>query len=121
MPSQAPHTSRIMQMRGNVTPRQQMARDDNNGSTDQFQCLRFYRYGNNKKIDDMKSLSVNLISPLFNVCTCQSVSFLLDHSNVKALSGGFLTQEVWLSVKGGDLEMIFCDYGRLLPSSYSSN
>lgn len=48
MPSQAPHTSLIMQMRGNVTPRQQMARDDNNGSTDQFQCLRLYRYGNNK-------------------------------------------------------------------------
>lgn len=41
------------------------------------------------KIDDMKSLSVNLISPLFNVCTCQSVSFLLDHLNVKALSKGF--------------------------------
>lgn len=48
MPSQAPHTSLIMQMRGNVTPQQQMARDDNNGSTDQFQCLRLYRYGNNK-------------------------------------------------------------------------
>lgn len=41
------------------------------------------------KIDDMKSLSVNLISPLFNVCTCQSVSFLLDHLNVKALSDVF--------------------------------
>lgn len=48
MPSQAPHTSLIMQMRGNVTPQQQMARDDNNGWTDQFQCLRLYRYGNNK-------------------------------------------------------------------------
>lgn len=73
------------------------------------------------KIDDMKSLSVNLILPLFNVCTCQSVSFLLDHLNVKALSDVFLSQEVWLSVKGRDLEMIFGDYGRLLPSSYSSN
>lgn len=74
------------------------------------------------KIDDMKSLSVNLISPLFNVCTCQSVSFLLDHLNVKALSEVFfLSPEVCLSVKGRDLEMIFGDYGRLLPSSYSSN
>jgi len=52
------------------------------------------------KIDDMKSLSVNLIStppptrpplrPLFfNVCTCQSVSFLLDNLNEKALCPGF--------------------------------
>lgn len=45
------------------------------------------------KIDDMKSLSVNLISPLFNVCTCQSVSFLLDHLNVKALSEVFFCHE----------------------------
>lgn len=42
------------------------------------------------KIDDMKSLSVNLISPpLYNVCTCQSVSFLLDNLNVKAFVRGF--------------------------------
>lgn len=86
MPSQAPHTSLIMQMRGNVTPRQQMARDDNNGSTDQFQCLRLYRYGNNK--NRWYEILVPLIwfCPLSNVCTCQSVSFLLDHLNVKALS-----------------------------------
>ena len=73
------------------------------------------------KIDDMKSLSVNLISPLFTVCTCQSVSFLPDHLNVKAFVRAVLSPEVWLSVKGRDLEMIFGDYGRLLPSSYSSN
>lgn len=126
MPSQAPHTSLIMQMRGNVTPRQQMARDDNNGSTDQFQCLRLYRYGNNKNRRYEILVLLIWFCPLSNVCTCQSVSFLLDHLNVKALSdvagrGGFLSREVWLSVKGRDLEMIFGDYGRLLPSSYSTN
>lgn len=73
------------------------------------------------KIDDMKSLSVNLILLLFSVCTCQPVSFLLDHFNVKALSEVFLSSEVCLSLKDTDLEMIFGDYGKLLPSSYSSN
>ena len=49
------------------------------------------------KIDDMKSLSVNLISPHFNVCTCQPVSFLLDHFNVEALSEVSVTRRLAIS------------------------
>ena len=53
------------------------------------------------KIDDMKSLSVNLISALFNVRTCQSVSFLLDHLNVKALSEDFCHKKSGYQLKAG--------------------
>ncbi len=54
------------------------------------------------KIDDMKSLSVNLISSLFNVCTCQSVSFLLDHLNVKKLCPRFsVTRSLAISKRQG--------------------
>lgn len=61
------------------------------------------------KIDDMKSLSVNLITRLFTVCTCQPPSIL----EIKGFVRGVLSLHVWLSVKGRDLEMVFGDcYGR---------
>lgn len=47
MSFQASHISVIMQMRWNITPLQQMARDDNNGSTEEIQCPWLYRHGNN--------------------------------------------------------------------------
>lgn len=47
MSFQTAHISVIMQMRWNITPLQQMARDDNNGSTEEIQCPWLYRHGNN--------------------------------------------------------------------------
>lgn len=47
MSFQTSHISVIMQMRRSITPRQQMARDDNNGSTEEMQCPWLYRHGNN--------------------------------------------------------------------------
>lgn len=47
MSFQTSHISVIMQMRWNITPLQQMARDDNNGSTEEIQCPWLYRHGNN--------------------------------------------------------------------------
>lgn len=47
MSFQTSHISVIMQMRWSITPRQQMARDDNNGSTEEIQCPWLYRHGNN--------------------------------------------------------------------------